>query len=199
MIAWYHQRYIHQRRVDVLAGHFSQMIARDATVLDVGCGDGSLAARIAQSRPDVTIRGIDVLVREGSAIPIEAFDGINIPLPTDAVDTSIMIDVLHHTDTQRELLCEAARVARKQVILKDHYLQGIAAYPTLALMDHVGNARHGVDIPCNYLTPSRWEELFEAAGLREVERRERLGLYPPPLRWLFERRMHFIIELESIR
>ena len=38
-ISWYHQRFVHERRVRVLAQHFADLIAREATVLDVGCGN----------------------------------------------------------------------------------------------------------------------------------------------------------------
>ena len=40
-----------------------------STVLDVGCGDGSLAKLIRDRRPDVQVRGIDVLVRAWRAAP----------------------------------------------------------------------------------------------------------------------------------
>jgi hypothetical protein len=144
----------------------------------------------------VTIRGIDVLVRSSPAIPVDAFDGQTIPLQSRSVDTVIMIDVLHHTESPGQLLCEAARVARRQVILKDHYLQGFAAHKTLSMMDQVGNARHGVEIPCNYLKPSQWDDLYKIARLKPVQCRRRLGLYPQPLSWFFERRLHFVVALE---
>lgn len=195
-VAWYHERFIHRRRINVLAKHFADLIARDASVLDVGCGDGKLASLIINIRPDVTIRGIDVLVRQSPAIPVEAFDGQTIPLDSNGVDTVIMVDVLHHTESPGQLLSEAARVARKQVILKDHYLQGFAAHKTLSMMDQVGNARHGVEIPCNYLTPGQWDELYQMTRLKPVECRKKLGLYPPPLSWFFERRLHFVLALE---
>jgi SAM-dependent methyltransferase len=195
-IAWYHERFIHQRRIAVLARHLSDLIAPQATVLDVGCGDGELAALLRHCRPDLDIRGIDVLLRPAPAIPVEPFDGENIPRATGSVDTVILVDVLHHTNSPRQLLREAARASRKQVIVKDHFLQGIAARRTLAIMDHVGNARHGVEIPCNYMTPEQWDALYQAAGLKRLECRERLGLYPPPLCWWFERSLHFIAALE---
>ena len=195
-IAWVHKRLIHERRVQVLAQHFADLLVRDAEVLDVGCGDGKLAARILALRPDVSIRGIDVLVREETEIPVDEFNGDEIPLQTNSVDVVTLVDVLHHTQSPGQLLCESARVARKQVLLKDHYLQGFAAGKTLKMMDHVGNARHGVEIPCNYLTPSQWDDLYAAAGLKPVECRDSLGLYLPPLNWCFERSLHFIAALK---
>ena len=66
----------------------------------------------------------------------------------------------------------------------------------LAMMDHVGNARHGVEIPCNYLTPDQWVNLYESTGLKPITLRNKLGLYIPLLNWFFERNLHFIAVLE---
>ena len=41
----------------------SRLMPRDAHVLDVGTGDGLIAAALAERRPDLRIEGIDVLVR----------------------------------------------------------------------------------------------------------------------------------------
>jgi hypothetical protein len=66
-------------------------------------------------------------------------------------------------------------------------------------MDWVGNIGHGVPLRYAYWSPEQWREAFRAAGLREVDRREQLGLYGPALRWLFERRLHFVNRLVSER
>lgn len=197
-VSWFHGRYIHARRIDVLASHFAELIMPRAFVLDIGCGDGRLAAAIAKKRPDLRILGIDVLVRGETAIPVRPFDGKSIPSETDAFDVAMMVDVLHHTESPVSLMTEAVRVGSKQVVLKDHFVRGFAARRTLALMDHIGNARHGVEIPANYLTESQWNELYQETGLQVVECRRRLGLYPPPLSWAFERQLHFIASLRPI-
>ena len=50
--------------MEQLAQHLADLLPRNASVLDVGTGDGSLAQRIGQLRPDVTLRGIDLLVSD---------------------------------------------------------------------------------------------------------------------------------------
>jgi len=197
-IHWFHQQRVHRRRVSVLADWIASRLPPNATVLDVGCGDGTLAAEIVERKPDATMRGIDVLVRDETAIPVEPFDGTTFPLEDDQVDTILMIDVLHHTEAPLQLLSESRRVARQSVIIKDHYLRGFAAQQTLAFMDHIGNARHGVALPCNYLTPDQWTDLFQQAELRVRESIEYLGLYPVPLRWFFERQLHFLAVLDTV-
>lgn len=194
-ISWFHGNYVHGRRVDVLAAHLADLISKNAKVLDVGCGDGLLSSAILERRPDLDVVGIDVLVRPETSIPVEAFDGSAIPYQDETFDSVIAVDVLHHTVSPPQLLAEMARVTRKQIVLKDHYRNGLGAQWTLAWMDRVGNARHGVDIPCNYLSRQQWGDLFSQLGLEIDDCRQRLGLYPPPLKWWFERGLHFVASL----
>jgi methylase of polypeptide subunit release factors len=69
-----HGGYVHNRRVRVLSGHLAELLPQNARILDVGCGDGLLANLILQKRPDIDLRGIDVLVREQTYIPVEEFE-----------------------------------------------------------------------------------------------------------------------------
>lgn len=187
---------VYGRRIRVLARHAAELLPRDVSVLDVGAGDGLLAARIMQARPDLRIEGVDVLVRPTTHIPVQPFDGVRLPFADRAVDVTMLVDVLHHAREQDALLAELARVARRGVLIKDHVLTGPMAWRTLAFMDWVGNARHGVALPYAYWTPERWQEGFARAGLRVRTRRESLGLYPWPASLVFERRLHFIAFLE---
>ncbi len=62
-----HDRLVFGRRVRLLAEHLAREIPADARVLDVGCGDGTLAVRLMDLRPDVTVEGADVMVRPETA------------------------------------------------------------------------------------------------------------------------------------
>jgi SAM-dependent methyltransferase len=144
------------------------MLPREASVLDVGCGDGSLAKLICDQRPDVEMRGIDVLVRERTAIPVEPFDGAHIPADDGSFDAVMFVDVLHHTDDPRLLLREARRVTRRNILIKDHTCNGLLARPVLRFMDGVGNERFGVALPYNYWTQAQWQAAFRDLHL-EIE------------------------------
>ena len=196
MIGSAHQHLVHGRRVEVLARHLADLLPRDSSVLDVGAGDGHLADRVAQLRPDLRLIGVDVLVRAGARIPVQPFDGTRLPFDDNGVDAVMMIDVLHHASDQQTLLRETARVAKRRVVIKDHMVRGPLARPTLRFMDWVGNARHGVALPYAYWSEDQWREAFDRFGLRVTARRDQLGLYPWPASMLFERGLHFMAALE---
>ena len=190
-----HGNLVHGRRVLVLAQRLSEVIPPNAKVLDVGCGDGLLAKLVMEKRADVTIEGIDVLVRPHTHIPVTPFDGEHIPAGDRGYDVVMFVDVLHHTTDPEILLREAARVARQSVVIKDHTKNGLLAGPTLRFMDWVGNARHGVALPYNYWTKGQWERAFAELGLSAEAWVDRIGLYPWWARPAFERKLHYIARL----
>jgi len=192
MLGALHHAAVFRRRVRVLSGWIAPLIPPGAHVLDVGSGDGDVAQQVMASRSDVHVRGIDVLVRPSTHIPVEAFDGARIPAADRSIDAVLLIDVLHHTHDPAALLREAARVARHAVIVKDHCADGAFAKLTLRAMDWVGNARYGVALPYNYWPEWRWRRELERMGLRIDAWHGKLDLYPPPLSLLFDRRLHFV-------
>jgi SAM-dependent methyltransferase len=192
-----HGAYVYGRRVRVLSKELAPLLPPDARVLDVGCGDGLISKLIMDRRPDVKIRGIDVLIRPKSHIPVELFNGETIPHSDASFDVVMFVDVLHHTRDPKAVLGEAGRVARHCVLLKDHNRDGVLAGPTLTFMDWVGNARHGVRLPYNYWSRRQWAEAFAALGLTPVATKTSLGLYPWPASWVFGRKLHFVTKLQK--
>lgn len=191
-----HDGYAYGRRVERLCGHLSSLLPADGEVLDVGCGDGKLSRLVQERRPDVSVSGIDVLVRGHTEVPVERFDGTTIPRPDNSADAVMFVDVLHHTDEPMTLLGEAVRVARSCVVVKDHTRNGVLAGTTLRFMDRVGNARHGVVLPYNYWSHSRWLEAFDRLGLTTSAWERDLDLYPAWADWVFGRSLHFVARLE---
>lgn len=191
-----HARFIYGRRLRVLGGYLAGWIPENANLLDVGCGDGRLTYLVCAMRPDIFARGIDVLEHPATAIPVQTFDGRTIPFPDASFDVVMLVDVLHHADDPETLLSEAGRVADTCILLKDHLLQGWLARPTLHFMDWVGNARHGVALPYNYWREERWRLAFASLSLDLSHWETKLGLYPPPVGWVFDRSLHFVARLE---
>jgi SAM-dependent methyltransferase len=187
-----HNSVVFGRRVRVLSQHLARAIPESGHVLDLGSGDGSIALALMRLRSDLTIEGVDVLVRPKTLIPVTWFNGDILPFEDQSFDYVTIVDVLHHTIDPAAVLTEACRVARKGVVIKDHVLQGFGAGPTLRVMDWVGNRGHDVVLPYNYLTRERWDAAFARAGLKQLSWLDRLRLYPAPATMLFDRRLHFI-------
>ena len=190
-----HSRWITARRVKVLASWLDQLTPTGARILDVGCGDGLLASILLARRPDLQIRGVDVLPREHTHIPVEIFDGATLPFPDGSFDGVLFSDVLHHTSSAVQLLQEAHRVSRRFVLIKDHYLKGWAAQRRLMVMDWVGNARFGVALPYLYWTEPQWQRTLQEVNLRPERIITDLHLYPSVVDWVFGGALHFVARL----
>lgn len=192
-----HASLVFGRRVRVLASHLADQMPPNAKVLDVGCGDGQIDLAIQAHRPDISIEGVDILVRPKTHIPVTPFDGQHLPFADASFDIVQFVDVLHHTDDPLVLLREATRVSRQGIVLKDHGRDGLLAGPTLRFMDWVGNAHHGVVLPYNYWPVVRWREAFAELGIVPKTWVQKLGLYPWPASLAFDRRLHFVTRLEA--
>ena len=191
-----HELYGADRRVRVLSRQIVSVLPRNASILDVGCGDGEIDRLVGELREDVDIRGIDVLVRPDAKIPVKEFDGLEIPYPDDSFDGVVFVDVLHHSDDAKKLLGEACRVARSFIVIKDHRMDGFLAFQTLRFMDDVGNARFGVRLPYNYWTHDQWQEAFRELGVDVASWSQDLAIYPWPASMLFDRGLHFLAKLD---
>jgi len=197
-IARSHRALVFGRRTRVLAEALAPLIPQGAGVLDIGCGDGTVAALLAERRPDVVIEGVEIAPRPSCRILCRPFDGETVPFPDRSFDVCLFVDVLHHTGDVTTLLREAARVARKFVILKDHLSESSFDHFTLRAMDWVGNRPHGVTLTYNYQSFEEWNKHFAACGLQAVQVTNNLPLYPLPFSLLFGRKLHFVAQLRKL-
>ena len=194
----FHDKFVYSRRMQRLTELLSEFLCDSREVLDVGCGDGMIDSLIMK-KLDIKIKGIDVLVRDKTYIPVYEYDGINIPVDDKGKpDTIMTIDVLHHTDDPALLLSVMTDRTKKYIIIKDHYCHGYLSYIKLRVMDYVGNAHYKVRLPYNYLSRKQWENLYEQNGLRIVKIQEKLNLYDGLLHLIFDKDLHFIVKLEKI-
>jgi SAM-dependent methyltransferase len=192
-----HGNAVFERRARVLAGSLAAKIPSGSSVLDIGCGDGTIASLIMDRNPTITIQGIEFAPRPSCRIPCKPFNGISIPHAPGSFDVCMFVDVLHHTQGVEPLLLEACRVSRRYVLIKDHLAQNRLDFKILQFMDWVGNCPHGVILPYNYQTRDQWDRHFSNAGIRRIAGEDRVKLYPFPFSVLFGRKLHFVELLEK--
>lgn len=191
-----HATLVQNRRTMALATALVPLVPAGSSVIDVGCGDGSLGALLADYTRLSEIQGYEIAPRNETHIPVHTFDGHTLPLADGSIDVVLMVDVLHHTEDPMVLLGEGARVARHAVLLKDHRLSRPLAAPVLRFMDWVGNRPHDVVLPYNYWSMARWRRAWSELDLVVDHLQTRLGLYPWPTSWLFESGLHFLAKLK---
>lgn len=192
-----HNRLVFSRRVAKLVDALDGLLPDEGTILDIGCGNGVIAAELQKRKPGRKITGIDVVGRESCLIPCQIYDGETIPFAPGSVDAVMFVDVLHHTPDPWRILAQAAAAARSCLVIKDHYSENVWAHQRLRFMDWVGNAPYGISLPNNYQSRRQWRGAFAALGLRETACVTALGLYPAPFHLIFENGLHFVNKLEK--
>lgn len=94
-------------------------------VVDIGCGEGSVIAALADSLGAAGFSGFEVAPaaieaarsrRYNSPVEFGLFDGRTIPKEDRAYDVAILSHVLEHVAEPRSLLHEAARIASRVVL-----------------------------------------------------------------------------------
>lgn len=155
-------------RMRYLPPRLLKHITDHQSVLDIGAGDGRIAQSLMRERPGLSITGVDLGVRAGAAIPVLAYDGQRLPFADHSFDLVLLIDVLHHTETPEQVLAEACRVARRAILIKDHYWERPWDRWLLALADYLGNKAYDVPLPYAFLRMDEWDRLFRMTGLRVI-------------------------------
>ncbi len=146
------------------------------TVLEIGCGDGAVLARLeelgfggALEGVDISPSGIDALKARGlkRLRAAEVFDGSRLPHADGSVDLAVLSHVVEHLEHPRQLLCEAARVARRVVVevpLEDTWRHPLDYRPS-----PVGHI--------NFYSRANLRRLVQTCGLTVL--RERVSNPPP--------------------
>lgn len=137
-----------------------------STVIDVGCGDGSLIAFCARQGSEVIFVDRDearlaVTEKQVRESPAHAYQGIHsdcdpIPLADDTGDVVICTEVLEHVDDPRRFLAELVRIAK----------------PGGQLLISVPDARSeklvGATAPAAYFEPPNHIRVFAEGELKQL-------------------------------
>ncbi|HUG43568.1 MAG TPA: class I SAM-dependent methyltransferase [Acidobacteriota bacterium] len=94
------------------------------SLLEVGCGEGFLAAHLRKWLPNCRITGIDLTetifdeaVRADRSLRFSAQSIYNLAFPPESFDLVVGAEVLEHLDRPRDALQEIFRVSRRYALL----------------------------------------------------------------------------------
>lgn len=135
---------------------------RISSVLDIGCGDGSVVAQLAERGFATQCRGVDIsssaiAAAQARNLPnasFERFDGATLPFDTGSFDLVFLSHVVEHLEHPRTLLYEAKRIARHVIVEVpcEHTLRLAPDYQP----DPVGHI--------NFYTPGTIRRLMQTCG-----------------------------------
>jgi SAM-dependent methyltransferase len=193
-----HHRAIHLPRVERVTRSLAAQIGRAGSLLDIGCGDGSVAVGIGAAIGATRLAGVDVLVRPETAIPVTPYDGEHLPFADGAFEAVVISDVLHHCEHPAIVLREALRVAARVVAIKDHFRFDRLSGAILLAMDQVGNAGPGVLVRGTYFTGGEFAALVHDAGGRVTGLEWPLRIHDLPWRLITQDRLQFTAKIEHL-
>ena len=136
-----------------------------SSVLEIGAGDGSVLSRLSDvgfgdALHAAEISGSGVSVIHSRSIPRLAecrlFDGFRLPWEAGKFDLAILSHVVEHLEHPRQLLLEAARVAR--YVYVEVPTEDISRRPKDYAPDSVGHI--------NFFSPRTIRWLVQSCGLR---------------------------------
>jgi len=141
-----------------IQNHFGQ------SCLDVGTGTGRFAQYLINQGKEVT--AIDVVNKVESDIAFHLFNGYEIPLASQSVDTTLVFFVLHHTDYQEQLLKECKRVSRKTIIIGEDVIEN--KFDRIMGRIHLGTSPWSTS-ETGFRTDSEWKTLFYELELKLID------------------------------
>jgi hypothetical protein len=166
---------------DVLEDH----LIEEVSTLDLGGGSGELAEWIQKiCRCSVTIAD-ELDWRKCPDIPYVSVTDNHVDAPDGAYEQVVAVTAFHHTDNPPALVAEAFRLARQRVIFIESVTENLMMYAYASSIDHIYNRLlyHNLDItkkinvPCNFLPATGWEQLvWKLTGLKPTVS-QNLGIF----------------------
>lgn len=175
-----------RRRARELVKRFAGWIPAGAQVVDIGSGVGL----IAQTLHDRGIHVTPVDVRDFSLsqhMQPRLFDGAALPFNSASMDVALLITVLHHLSDPDASLREAARVARRVIVLED-----LVESPAERALTFLGDAWlnwQWRNHPHSNRSDAHWRTTFAQMGLEVVHAEQYVHWFPP---WRFRHGLYVL-------
>lgn len=150
---------------------FSQIqpyMGSGVSILDVGAGAGDVA--LAMKRAGNTVTALDIVDKSCTPeIKPVLYDGHTMPFADDSFDLATLITTLHHTPDPDHVVAEAARVAKRMIVMEDVIYTKPHKYATF-FMDSLLNVEF-FGHPHSNKSDEQWKATFARLGLTLVEER----------------------------
>ncbi|MBI2651804.1 class I SAM-dependent methyltransferase [Candidatus Woesearchaeota archaeon] len=145
-------------------------------VIDIGAGRCYIAKELKEKN-NVKVTCIDIDDLNLTELKLIKYGGKNIPFKDNEFDTALLAYVLHHCENQLQVLKEAKRVCKGNIIIfEDAKISFITK-----TMDFIFNALHNVKAPLLFRNEEEWIEIFNNLGLKTITIRrhvEKEWFYP---------------------
>lgn len=158
-------------RENEIGGRLAPHLEPGWEVLDLGAGTGRIARWLADRvgiRP--TLADVTPFGNRTHDFPFVAMDDpYRVPLPDGSMDAVLLLFVFHHIEewgNQERLLAEAARVARRRLIVIEDTPRSSVDRAFNVAWDWALNLRHDIPKPFTFRTAEGWRRAFARAGLR---------------------------------
>lgn len=148
-------------RADKFAELFQADLDPGSSVLDIGSGSGIYYSILKSRGMEVTL--LDVIRFKSCPFPVTLYDGRHFPFADESVDTSLLVTVLHHTSDPLQILKEAARVSRKNVIVIEDIYESFLGGVITRIRDMFFNFEY-VGHPLQFRSAKDWEKDFLGLG-----------------------------------
>lgn len=162
-----------QKRCQEMFGRFAGLLL-PGKVLDVGAGTCHTSSLIGEAGHEVTALDIEDISFFEDIKPI-VYSGGAFPFSDQSFDTAVLLTMLHHTPDPVDVLREAARVARRLIVIED-VVRGPVHRQMTSAADSILNLEF-TGHPHTNKTDTEWLSAFEELGLQVVSRTEQWSFF----------------------
>ena len=142
-------------------------IKRKDRILDLGCGTGAISRLIkAKNKNDLTL--VDVQFNNMcDQFPVIIYDGKKLPFKKNHFSTTLLITVLHHSQSHKRVLDEVSRVTSGNIIIVEDIFTDILGRVITFIGDCIVNWEiHSI---FRNHTKADWIKIFQNKGLKILE------------------------------
>ena len=135
----------------------------NGSLIDIGAGRCYIAREL-QKKTGVKATCVDVANLNETDLKLTVYDGKKLPFKDSSFDTAIIAYVLHHCDNQIDIVKEAARVCKGNIII----FEDTKVAPITKAMDFLANKFRGIDTPFLFHDNREWLKIFRELNLEVV-------------------------------